>query len=42
MKIQDMATLQQKRLAGLAKLMPTTQARIAVGMGTCGIGTGAD
>ena len=42
MKIQDAATLQQMRLLGLAKLMPASQVRIAVGRGTCGIGTGAD
>ena len=42
MKIHDAATLKKIRAAGLAKLMPAKQARIAVGMGTCGIGTGAD
>jgi NADH-quinone oxidoreductase subunit F len=42
MKIQALATLHEMRAAGLAKLMPATQTRIAVGMGTCGIGTGAD
>jgi NADH-quinone oxidoreductase subunit F len=42
MKIRDLAKLQELRAAGLAKLLPTQQARIAVGMGTCGMGTGAE
>lgn len=41
MKITDMAMLQARRAAGLAKLAPDTRVRIAVGMGTCGMGTGA-
>ena len=42
MKIQDLTTLRQLRAAGMEKLMPADRVRIAVGMGTCGIGSGAD
>ena len=42
MKITDQAALGQLQEAGLAKLLPANKIRIAVGMGTCGIGTGAE
>ncbi len=42
MKITDQATLNRLRDAGLTKLLPAHKIRIAVGMGTCGIGTGAE
>jgi NADH-quinone oxidoreductase subunit F len=42
MKIQDLATLKKMQADGMAKLLPATQPRIAVGMGTCGRGTGAE
>ena len=41
MKIQDFAAFSAVREAGLAKLLPGTP-RIAVGMGTCGSGNGAE
>ena len=41
MKIQDIAAFNQVREAGLAKLLPS-RPRIAVGMGTCGSGNGAE
>ncbi len=42
MKITNLAALKKVQKAGQARLMPEKQIRIAVGMGTCGIGTGAD
>ena len=41
MKIQDIAAFAAVREAGLAKLLPS-KPRIAVGMGTCGSGNGAE
>ncbi len=41
MKIQDIAAFAAVREAGLAKLLPS-RPRIAVGMGTCGSGNGAE
>ena len=41
MKIQDFAAFSAVREAGLAKLLPS-KPRIAVGMGTCGSGNGAE
>ena len=41
MKIQDIAAFATVREAGLAKLLPS-KPRIAVGMGTCGSGNGAE
>ena len=41
MKIQDIAAFAAVREAGLAKLLPN-KPRIAVGMGTCGSGNGAE
>ena len=41
MKIQDLAAFAAAREAGLAKLLPS-RPRIAVGMGTCGAGNGAE
>lgn len=41
MKIQDLETLNNIRQQGLAKYKPE-RPRIAVGMGTCGIGNGAE
>ena len=41
MKIQDLETLNAVRQQGLAKYRPN-KPRIAVGMGTCGIGNGAE
>jgi len=40
-RIQDIGTLSAVREAGMAKLLPN-RPRIAVGMGTCGAGNGAD
>ena len=40
-RIQDIGAFSTVREAGLAKLVPAT-ARIAVGMGTCGRGNGAE
>jgi len=40
-RIQDLGTLSAVREAGMAKLLPN-RPRIAVGMGTCGAGNGAD
>ena len=42
MKIRELKNLQELRAAGLAKLVPERQIRVAVGMGTCGMGTGAE
>ncbi|MDX2153925.1 MAG: NADH-ubiquinone oxidoreductase-F iron-sulfur binding region domain-containing protein [Bryobacteraceae bacterium] len=41
MRIEDISTFSAAREAGLAKLLPSTL-RIAVGMGTCGAGNGAE
>ena len=41
MKIQDIAAFATVREAGLAKLLPG-KPRIAVGVGTCGSGNGAE
>ena len=41
MMIQDFAAFSAVREAGLAKLLPS-KPRIAVGMGTCGSGNGAE
>ena len=41
MMIQDIAAFATVREAGLAKLLPS-KPRIAVGMGTCGSGNGAE
>ncbi len=41
MKITDLETLNAVRRAGLAKLRPG-RTRIAVGLGTCGVGNGAE
>ena len=41
MRIQDLETLNTVRQSGLAKFKPA-RPRIAVGMGTCGIGNGAE
>ncbi len=41
MRIQDLAAFAAAREAGLAKLLPS-RPRIAVGMGTCGAGNGAE
>lgn len=40
-RIEDLSSFNQVREAGLAKLLPETP-RIAVGMGTCGTGQGAE
>ncbi len=40
-KIRDLASFNEAREAGLAKLLPPVP-RIAVGMGTCGAGNGAE
>ncbi len=40
-RIEDIGTFNAVREAGMAKLLPTTP-RIAVGMGTCGRGNGAE
>ncbi len=40
-RIQDLGTLSAVREAGMAKLLPN-RPRVAVGMGTCGAGNGAD
>ncbi len=40
-RIQDIGTFSEAREAGLAKLMPPVP-RIAIGMGTCGRGNGAE
>ena len=40
-RIQDIGTFSAVREAGMAKLLPS-RPRIAVGMGTCGAGNGAD
>ena len=39
--IKSMADLEAAKARGLSKLVPATT-RISVGMGTCGIGNGAD
>ena len=41
MRIQDIGTFSAVREAGMAKLLPS-RPRIAVGMGTCGAGNGAE
>jgi NADH-quinone oxidoreductase subunit F len=41
MKVQDIAAFAAVREAGLAKLLPS-KPRVAVGMGTCGSGNGAE
>jgi NADH-quinone oxidoreductase subunit F len=41
MKVTDLKTFNQLRASGMAKLLPD-RPRITVGMGTCGIGNGAD
>ena len=41
MRIADLAEFNTVREAGLAKLTPD-RPRVAVGMGTCGTGNGAD
>ena len=41
MRMQDIAAFASVREAGLAKLLPS-RPRIAVGMGTCGSGNGAE
>ena len=41
MRIQDFSTFNAVREAGMAKLLPS-RPRIAVGMGTCGTGNGAE
>jgi NADH-quinone oxidoreductase subunit F len=40
-RIQDESTFDTVRSAGLAKLLPS-RPRIAIGMGTCGTGNGAE
>lgn len=40
-RIRDLASFNEAREAGLAKLLPPVP-RIAVGMGTCGVGNGAE
>ncbi len=40
-RIQDIGTFSSVREAGIAKLLPN-RPRVAVGMGTCGAGNGAD
>src|SRR5512136_1851547 len=41
MRITDLSTFNAAREAGLAKLLPSTP-RVAIGMGTCGSGNGAE
>ena len=41
MRIQDLSTFNAVREAGMAKLLPS-RPRIAIGMGTCGSGNGAE
>jgi NADH-quinone oxidoreductase subunit F len=41
MKVTDLKTFNQLRANGLAKLLPD-RPRVTVGMGTCGVGNGAD
>jgi NADH-quinone oxidoreductase subunit F len=41
MRIEDLSTFNAVREAGMAKLMPS-RPRIAIGMGTCGSGNGAE
>ncbi|HSB14879.1 MAG TPA: (2Fe-2S) ferredoxin domain-containing protein, partial [Bryobacteraceae bacterium] len=40
-RITDIASFSEAKAAGMAKLMPL-RPRIAVGMGTCGTGNGAE
>ena len=40
-RIQDIGTFSAVREAGMAKLLPN-RPRVAVGMGTCGAGNGAE
>ena len=42
MKITDQAALSRLRNSCICKILPEKEIRISVGMGTCGLGTGAD